>query len=193
MHTPKSSDREALVRILQDAYSGELAAALAYRGHWKSVRNPFERERIQAIEQEEWEHRERVGRMLATLGEKPVRGKEIKRRVIGRVIAIGCRMVGWFIPMYFAGRLEGQNICAYDVAALHAANLGLEDFERDLLDMEEVEEGHEEFFLGLVASHRMFPLMRRLFGWGEKTDTTSCAVAAADIDNRGEPSTQSRV
>jgi hypothetical protein len=35
------------------AYSGELAAGLAYRGHWRSVRDAAERERIQTIEAEE--------------------------------------------------------------------------------------------------------------------------------------------
>jgi hypothetical protein len=174
MDIPHSPDRDALVRILQDAYSGELAAALAYRGHWKSVKDPFERETIRRIENEEWDHRERVGSMLAELGERPVRSKEIRRRTIGRVISIGCHLVGWFIPMYFAGRLEGQNICAYDVAAIHARALGLEEFERELLEMEAVEEGHEEFFLGLVINHPMFPTMRRLFGWGQKTTESRC-------------------
>jgi hypothetical protein len=178
LHSP---DRDALVRILQDAYSGELAAALAYRGHWKSLKDPVERAMIRRIESEEWDHRERVGRMLAELGERPVRAKEIKRRVIGRVIAIGCHMVGWFIPMYFAGRLEGQNICAYDVAAIHANALGLDEFERDLIDMEEVEEGHEEFFRNLVANHRMFPLMRRLFGWGDVIGKARCATESAPV------------
>jgi hypothetical protein len=172
----RQPDHDALVRILQEAYSGELAAALAYHGHWKSVRNRSEKEMIRRIEAEEWDHRERVGKMLAALGQKPVRGKEIKRGIIGRVIAIGCHLVGWFIPMYFAGRLEGQNICAYDIAAIHANALGMEEFERELLDMESVEEGHEEFFLGLVVSHPMFPMMRRLFGWGGKTVERSCVA-----------------
>ena len=138
------SDREALIRILQDAYSGELAAALAYRGHWKSVRDPAQKEMIRTIEAEEWDHRDRVGRMMRELGVGPVRRREIRRGIIGRVISIGCHMVGWFIPMYFAGRLEGQNICAYDVAAPFARSLGLEHFERELLAMADVERRHED-------------------------------------------------
>lgn len=182
----RQSDRDALIRILQDAYSGELAAALAYQGHARSVKDLSQKGMIRRIEEEEWDHRERVGRMLAALGATPVRGKEIKRRVIGRVIAMGCHMVGWFIPMYFAGRLEGENICAYDVAAVHANALGLEEFERDLLDMESVEQGHEEFFLGLVVNHRMFPLMRRLFGWGDKTVEASCAPPAGGNSGKSQ-------
>jgi demethoxyubiquinone hydroxylase (CLK1/Coq7/Cat5 family) len=183
MTTGTQSDRDTLIAILQDAYSGELAAALAYRGHWKSVKNPEQRRTIQRIEQEEWDHRKRVGRMMEALGVKPVRGRELKRWIIGRVIAIGCHMVGWFIPMYFAGRLESQNICAYDVAAVHAKSLGLDDFERDLLDMEQVEQTHEEFFLGLVVNHRMFPSMRKLFGWGSLTEEGACVVEEmADVE-----------
>lgn len=186
MKNPTGPDRDALVRILQDAYSGELAAALAYRGHWKSVKDPFQRETIQRIENEEWDHRERVGRMLELLGEQPVRSKEIRRRTIGRVIAIGCHMVGWFIPMYFAGRLEGQNICAYDVAAIHARALGLDEFELELLDMEAVEEGHEEFFRGLVANHPMFPRMTRIFGWGGTIGKERCAVEPVTAGDESE-------
>jgi Uma2 family endonuclease len=36
---PMNKDaRQNLIRILQSAYSGELAAAFAYRGHWKSLK-----------------------------------------------------------------------------------------------------------------------------------------------------------
>ena len=41
-------EQEALAAILRLAYSGELAAALAYRGHWKSVRDPDERESVRS-------------------------------------------------------------------------------------------------------------------------------------------------
>jgi hypothetical protein len=56
--------RENLVRILQNAYSGEVAAAYAYRGHWRSLKDSPEKERIKKIEAEEWHHRTRVGRWL---------------------------------------------------------------------------------------------------------------------------------
>ena len=56
--------RRALVKVLQHAYSGEQAAAYAYRGHWKSVSDPAEAERIRRIEDEEWHHRDLVGGLL---------------------------------------------------------------------------------------------------------------------------------
>ena len=47
------SKRDQLVLLLQLAYSGELAAAYAYRGHWHSLTNSEERLNIQKIENEQ--------------------------------------------------------------------------------------------------------------------------------------------
>jgi len=164
--TREQAHRKALIDILKDAYSGELAAALAYSGHWRTLRDPEQRAAIQQIEQDEWDHRQCVGELLRAMGERPASFKDIRRRVIGTVIALGCRVVGWFIPMFFAGRLEGQNICAYDVAAPHAAALGLGECEKQLLHMAEVERQHEAYFHSLIAEHRWFPMFRKIFGWG---------------------------
>ena len=67
----QQNNRDSLVHLLQLAYSGELAAAYAYRGHWKSVRNSDERDRIRAIEEEEWHHRKLVGEIIQKLGARP--------------------------------------------------------------------------------------------------------------------------
>jgi demethoxyubiquinone hydroxylase (CLK1/Coq7/Cat5 family) len=158
--------QEALVRILQNAFSGELAAAYAYRGHWKSLKNGEEILSIQKIEHEEWLHREKVGNLLATLGARPRKTKEIKMRIIGRTIGFFCHLTGWFLPMYFAGRLESQNIKEYADAALHANQLGLKEYESELLVMSAVEREHEIFFFNVIANHRLLPLMRRVFKWG---------------------------
>src|SRR5215210_4489307 len=106
----KSPDCRQLVHILQAAYSGELAAAYAYRGHWKSLSDPGEREKIRQIENEEWIHRERVGVMLEGLGSAPVKTREARMWVTGRVIGLACHFTGRFLPMYFAGRLESSNV-----------------------------------------------------------------------------------
>jgi hypothetical protein len=45
--------RRRLIRILQRAFSGEKTVGYAYRGHWRSVRDPEERARIRAVEDEE--------------------------------------------------------------------------------------------------------------------------------------------
>ena len=157
--------RRQLVRLLQGAYSGELAAAYAYRGHWKSVSDRAERERIRQIEDEEWVHRERVGAMLGALSAAPARAREARMCVIGRVLGFGCHLIGWFLPMYFAGRLEHMNVSEYETAAFHARRLGLAEFAADLEHMATVEGEHETFFRQTVARHRCLPLMRRVFGW----------------------------
>lgn len=158
-------DREELVRILQGAYSGELAAGFAYRGHWKSVTSAIERAAIQKIEREEWVHRQRVGEILAGLGAAPRMLREIKMWIIGRTIGISCHVIGWFLPMYFAGRLESGNVVEYKDAAAHASALGLGEFEADLLVMSRVEQEHEIFFLSMITGHRMLALVQPIFKW----------------------------
>ena len=154
-----------LIRILQNAYSGEVAAAYAYRGHWKSLREGSEREQIKRIEEEEWDHRRRVGEWLEKLGAKPRPTREKVFWTIGRTLGVTCHVSGWFMPMYFAGRLESQNSAEYEEAVEFAKDLGMDEFVADLLDMARVEVEHEEFFRGVVADHRLLPIMKRVFGW----------------------------
>jgi demethoxyubiquinone hydroxylase (CLK1/Coq7/Cat5 family) len=165
MASTDNDDRRQLVGLLRGAYSGELAAAYAYRGHWKSVERHAERERIRQIEDEEWVHRERVGAMLCALSAAPARTREARMWLIGRALGFGCHLIGWFLPMYFAGRLESMNVREYETAAFHARNLGLFEFAADLQHMATVEGEHEIFFRQMVTRHRWLPLMRRVFGW----------------------------
>jgi demethoxyubiquinone hydroxylase (CLK1/Coq7/Cat5 family) len=158
--------RQHLVKILQNAYSGELAAAHAYRGHWKSLKAAAEIDQLKRIECEEWVHREKVGRLLEALGARPLKRREAKMWLIGRGVAIACHMIGWFFPMYFAGRLETANVDEYATAARHAAELGLVEFESELRVMAAVEKEHELYFMGVVAAHRLLPLARAIFKWG---------------------------
>jgi demethoxyubiquinone hydroxylase (CLK1/Coq7/Cat5 family) len=158
--------RRKLIRILQSAYSGELAAAYAYRGHWKSLDNLTEKEMVYLIEDEEWAHRRQVKRMLYDLGSRPQQVREILMWLTGRVIGVTCHLTGWFLPMYFAGRLESENVHEYETASLHAKELGLKSFEAELLEMAAIERNHELFFMNAVSEHRLSPLMRAIFHWG---------------------------
>jgi hypothetical protein len=180
----REQHRRHLIHILQGAYSGELAAGFAYRGHWKSVKQTEERDAIQKIEREEWVHRKRVGEMLVSLGAAPLRFREAKLWVIGRTIGLACHLIGWFLPMYFAGRLESGNVIEYEVAASHAAELGLKEFEADLLVMAQVEKEHELFFLNVISGHRLLPIVSGIFGWGAisqaNAETVSEAASEAD-------------
>jgi hypothetical protein len=128
MDERKENSYQQLVALLQLAYSAELAAALAYRGHWNSVADPDERARILQIENEEWHHRELVGEMLQSLGESPNKQRERRSWWIGKVLAFLCHVMGWFAPMYGAGRLESGNVREYETAARHARDCGHEEF-----------------------------------------------------------------
>lgn len=147
--------RELLIRQLQAAYSAELAAIHAYRGHWLSVRDAAERERIRIIEEEERHHRELVGELMAQLGAKPKRSREIIFTIIGHTIAVLCRLGPWFMAMYGAGRLERSNIVEYEDAALSASRCGHDELIDCLLTMAEVEWEHEKYFRERVSGHWM--------------------------------------
>jgi rubrerythrin len=144
-----------LVRILQLAYSGERAAAYAYRGHWKSVADAGERSRIKTIEEEEWHHRELVGEMLEKLGSRPERWREAKAVVIGRTLGLLCHLSGWLAPMYGAGKLESGNVKEYEAAARFARDCDRAEFIDCLLEMAEVEWEHENYFRAQVLKHSM--------------------------------------
>jgi rubrerythrin len=157
-----ADSRTALIEILQLAYSGELAAAYAYRGHARSVSDPAERARIRQIEDEEWHHRRLVGELLSRLGAEPDPRRETRAAVIGRTLGFLCRVSGWFLPMFGAGRLESRNIREYEVAAGFARDCGRTDMIDCLLGMAEVEWEHEAYFRSKVVSH---PWSRRITLW----------------------------
>lgn len=158
--------RENLIRILQNAHAGELAAAFAYRGHWKSLKKAAaEREGIKKIEREEWEHRANVARWLEKLEAKPRPLREKVFWTIGKSIGLACFVSGWFFPMYFAGRLESGNVQEYVDAAEYAKELGMPECFEEMMEMSLAEGEHEDFFRAVVAKHRLLPITKRFFRW----------------------------
>lgn len=151
--TGRQTDTSRLVSILQLAYSGELAAAYAYRGHWHSLSDPSERARVKTIEDEELHHRTLVGEMLQSLDAEPDRRRELRAKVVGRVLGFFCHVSGWLVPMYGAGKLESKNIVEYETAARYARDCGRIEFIDCLLTMAEVEWEHEAFFRSCVLRH----------------------------------------
>ena len=133
------------------AYSSEMAAALAYQGHASAVRRPDERDAILRIELEEWVHRGAVGRMLANLGERPARWREILMHGIGHALRAACPLSGWHLPMLVAWKLEEMNVGEYATAARLARDAGLEAMARELDAMSEVEWEHAVFFGGVLG------------------------------------------
>lgn len=149
----EKESRSELVKLLQLAYSAEMGAALAYRGHWHSLANPVERAEVRHIEAEEWLHRREVGALLQDLMVHPRLAYEIKFFLIGTVLRGLCHLAGWFWPMYGAGRLESRNYREYAQAAAYAFECGHTDYINCLLGMAETEWDHERFFRGKVETH----------------------------------------
>jgi rubrerythrin len=197
VETPRQGEAEAarrLVAILRLACSGELAAALAYRGHARSLDHGEERRRIETIEEEELHHRRELREMLRAMGCAPRRLREARAWLIGRVLGLLCHAAGWLIPMYGAGKLESRNVREYEAAARHAFDCGRREWVDGLLTMAEVEWEHEAYFRARVLSHR---LGRRLPLWpapppkasirlrfAEECGRVDGAIGAASTANR---------
>jgi rubrerythrin len=162
--TDQPTPEAKLINILQLAYSGELAAGYAYRGHWHSLSDPDDRAQVKKIEDEEWHHRKLVGEMLQNLGAGPNKRRELRATIVGRTLGLLCHVTGWFAPMYGAGRLESRNIVEYETAARYARECGRTDLIDCLLTMAEVEWEHERYFRSCVLRHRW---SRRFTIWPE--------------------------
>lgn len=160
-------DHPKLVDLLRKAYSAEKAAAFAYIGHARSVSDAEQRVAIRQIEADEWHHREMV-REIMRLHEIPAsRYYELKFHVIGRFISAACHVIGWFMPFYFAGRLESGNVCEYFRMMRYFDELGIADHHAVLYEMGIKEKEHEMYFLKRLKTHRMLPLFEKFFRWGK--------------------------
>lgn len=93
MSTSPTIDHSKLVNLLQKANSAEKAA-------------------IKQIEMDEWHHREVELSIMQPYRIQPSRYNEIKYHIIGRVLSASCHVIGWFMPYFFAGRLESGNVSA---------------------------------------------------------------------------------
>lgn len=155
-----------LVDLLQKAYSAERAAAFAYIGHAASLRDPAAKAAVKQIEDDEWHHRENV-LALMRLYEIPVsRAYEVRFYLIGKVIAASCHVIGWFMPYFFAGRLESGNVCEYFVMLRYFRSLGITEHDAVLYDMGIKEKEHEVYFLRQIEGSRLLPFFERVFSWG---------------------------
>lgn len=156
----------ALVRLLQKAYSGEKAAAFAYIGHARSLKDPAAKAAVRQIEEDEWKHRENVRALMDRYGVPVSRWLEVKLHIIGRIISASCHVIGRFMPFFFAGKLESGNVCEYFVMMRHFHSLGIREHDAMLYEMGMKEKEHEVYFLGQIRKDRLMPLFERLFAWG---------------------------
>ena len=178
----------ALITILQAAHAGELAAAYAYQGHWRSRighKRRTEREEIQRIEAAEWHHRNQVADLLAALGSRPVRWREALMGTIGRFFGSLCFVGGRFLPMYAAGRLEAMNVGQYVDAAAHARASGHEAFGDQLDAMVDEEARHEAWFSDQCRGHWLLPAVSVVGRWSP-AELTPEGIAAAETAETAE-------
>lgn len=158
-----------LVKLLRLAYSAEKAAAFAYIGHAGSVRSPDEKVAIKQIEMDEWQHRSTVLAIMGHYDISPSRYFEVKYHIIGRIIAGSCYVIGWFMPYYFAGRLESGNVCEYFIMMRYFHEIGVTEHDEALYEMGIKEKEHEVYFQKSLENNRLLPLFERIFGWGKKS------------------------
>jgi len=117
------------------------------------VRDPAERAAIARIEREEWEHRAIVLSCSSVwmLSRSAYATLDAHRRV---AVAGACFVIGRFLAMYFAGRLESSNIGEYVDGAMSAQRLERFADERTFERLARVEAEHERFFRNAVRGTR---------------------------------------
>ena len=125
----------ALIDLIQMAYSAEKAAAFAYQGHAGSVKDKAAKIAIKQIEIDEWNHRQEMLELLH-LYELPIsKYYEFRFHVVGKIISYSCYLIGWFMPYYFAGRLESGNVCEYFRMKAFFNEIGITKHDQTLEDL----------------------------------------------------------
>jgi hypothetical protein len=156
-----------LKELLRRAYSAEKAAAFAYQGHAASVKNPEEKKAIHQIEIDEWEHRKEVLLIMNETGVPVSRFFEVRFHIVGKILSFSCHIIGWFMPFFFAGRLESGNVCEYFRMKQYFNSLGMHQYDRILYEMGMKEKEHEVYFLEKIKTNRLLPYFEKFFSWGK--------------------------
>jgi hypothetical protein len=156
-----------LIDLMQRAYSFEKDAAFAYQGHAGAVKNREEKKSIKQIEDDEWNHRREVLVLMQQYGIPVSKNYEVRAHIIGKVISASCYVIGWFMPFYFAGRLESGNVCEYFRMKQYFNSLGITEHDQLLYDMGIKEKEHEIYFLEGIKTNKLLPLFQKLFDWGD--------------------------
>ena len=172
-------DHKELVDLLKRAYSAEKAAAFAYQGHAGSVKDKTDKAAIKQIEIDEWNHRKEVLAIMQTYNIPVSRYYEFKFHIIGKIISGSCYVIGWFMPFYFAGKLESGNVCEYFRMMQFFHSLGITEHNTVLYEMGIKEKEHEVYFLSRIKNKKMLPFFQKLFSWGNNS-----SVNDVDLDKK---------
>jgi hypothetical protein len=161
-------DHKALVDLLQRAYSAEKAAAFAYQGHAGSLKEKDQQLAVKQIELDEWNHRREVLDIMRLYSIPISKYYEFRFHVIGKLISYSCYVIGWFMPFYFAGRLESGNVCEYFRMMHYFHELGIKTHDSILYEMGIKEKEHEVYFLDKIKSNKLLPFFQKYFFWGSE-------------------------
>jgi rubrerythrin len=168
MNSSVKLHHKELVDLIQMAYSAEKAAAFAYIGHAGAVKNADEKKAIKQIEDDEWNHRAEVFKLMQQYNIPVSKYYEFRFHVIGKIISASCYVIGWFMPFYFAGRLESGNVCEYFRMKQFFNSLGITEHDVMLYEMGIKEKEHEVYFLEQIKNNKLLPFFEKLFNWGDK-------------------------
>jgi len=153
------------------AYSAEKAASFAYQGHAGSVNNKDEKQAIHQIEIDEWNHRSEVLKIMKKYNIPVSKFYEVRFYIIGKIISYSCYVIGWFMPFYFAGKLESGNVCEYFRMIHYFHELGITEHDQVLYEMGIKEKEHEVYFLEKIKSSKLLPFFEKYFSWSlQKSD-----------------------
>ncbi len=170
---------KALIKLLQQAYSAEKAAAFAYQGHAGSVKNEKEKLLIRQIELDEWNHRADVLKIMQVYNIPISKWYELKYHVVGKFISASCYVLGWFMPYYFAGNLESGNVCEYFRMKQYFNAIGITQHDAILYEMGIKEKEHELYFLNGIKDKKALSFFEKLFAWGKTKSLNN-----VDLENR---------
>ena len=167
----------ALVDLLRRAYSAEKAAAFAYVGHAASLKDSEARAAVKQIEEDEWNHRRNVLVILRQYDIPISKYYEVKFHVIGKIISLSCHLIGWFMPYFFAGKLESGNVCEYFVMMKYFHRLGVREHDEILYEMGIKEKEHEVYFLEQIKTSKWLPFFEKAFSWGRQSSLNDVDLA----------------
>jgi hypothetical protein len=91
---------------------------------------------------------------------------EFRYWLIGKTLSASCYIIGWFMPFFFAGKLESGNVCEYFRMKRFFNQMGIACWDQVLYEMGMKEKEHEVYFLEKVRNSRVLPYFERFFNWG---------------------------
>jgi hypothetical protein len=91
---------------------------------------------------------------------------EIQFYIIGKTISFSCHIIGWFMPFYFAGRLESGSVCEYFRIKQYFNSIGISKYDQLLYDLGMKEKEHEVYFLEVIKTNKFLPYYEKYFNWG---------------------------